>query len=653
MKKLFLFFFICTLSNAVIAQVSLSNYFSDHMVLQRNQPIVIWGKGAVGEKISVSFKSQNKTTTTDKNGDWRIALSPEKEGGPYELKVKGKNEIVLTDILMGDVWVCSGQSNMEWNMSSVENAEKEKNEANFPQIRQIQIQKEISREPLQDIQPTVWKVATPENISNFTAVGYYFARKLLAETNIPIGLINTSWGGTNIETWISATSLSTHPDYKAIVSITPGEYNDMLEKQKQKVLSSVSKFQNNNIPTKETEWKTPQFDDSKWSTLKVPQEWENQGLNHIDGIVWYRKEITLTKQQAENASLLSLGLIDDKDITYVNGQNVGSTMMYNVARTYTLNKNIFKEGKNIIAVRVEDNGGGGGFYGDPEEVYLQSGDEKISLAGDWKARVIPESIYFDVRSPNHFPSLLYNAMIHPFIQTRVKGFIWYQGETNSGAARQYETVFPLLIKDWREKWQQGNLPFYFVQLASYDAGGGNANGLTGSGWAELRDAQRKTLKVPNTGMALTTDIGDAKDIHPRNKKDVGIRLALNALKNDYGKNIVPMGPLYKSMNVTENKAVISFDHVGCGLMARNQDYDLKGFQIAGADQKFHWAKAKIVGDKVEVWNDDVARPVAVRYGWTDVTDDINLYNKEGLPASPFRTDDWKGLTDNNKYQIVF
>lgn len=654
MKKFYSFVllvFSITCTTISFAQVKMPNYFSDHMVLQRNQPIIIWGEALPAERVTVTFKNQDKNTIADKNGKWKVSLNAEPQGGPYQLKIKGKNEIIFSDILMGDVWVCSGQSNMEWPLLYTNGAEEEIKNANYPQIRQLLVPRSVSDKPLDDIKKTEWAVCRPNTAANFTAVGYYFARKVQAETGVPIGLVNTSWGGTNIETWISEASLKTHPDFEWLKSNQGVTFADLAKKKEERLFNIIKSFQKENTPQTQEVWVSQSYDDADLPVLKVPELWESQSLPGFDGILWYRKIINLTKEQAHNANELSLGMIDDQDETFVNGVKVGGINGYNERRIYKINKDVLKEGNNVISVKVTDGGGGGGIYGNEADVYLQTGAEKISLAGDWRAGIIKESARANVNNePGIYVSLLYNGMLHPLQQARIKGFLWYQGESNSGAAKQYESLFPLLIKDWRSKWNQGNLPFYFVQLASFNAG--NMNGLNGSGWAELRDAQRKTLQLPNTGMALATDIGDAKDIHPRNKKDVGIRLAMNALKNDYGKNVVPMGPLYKSVVFQDNKAIVSFDNVGCGLLVRNNDYALKGFQIAGADKKFYWANAKIAGDKIEVWNNEVAKPVAVRYGWTDVTDDINLYNKEGLPASPFRTDDWEGLTDKNKYKIA-
>jgi sialate O-acetylesterase len=363
--------------------------------------------------------------------------------------------------------------------------------------------------------------------------------------------------------------------------------------------------------------------------------------------VWLRKTIEVSAENAGKQAELHLAMIDDNDDAYVNGTKVGSTKAYNEKRVYVIPAGVLKAGKNVIAVRVEDTGGGGGIYGDAGDVKLVTGSSTQPLAGDWAFHMEAVSSSGNSVNPNASPSLLYNAMVHPLIPFAIKGALWYQGENNAGRAYQYRTAFPLMIQDWRKRWGS-DFPFYFVQLASFNAGGGNSQ--KGSNWAELREAQTLTLKLPNTGMAVTTDIGESNDIHPRNKQDVGLRLAAIALHNAYGKSTVSSGPVYQSMQIDGNKAVLRFTNMGGGLMARDKYGYLKGFEVAGADQKFQYAKAFVEGDKVVVYADSVTTPVAVRYAWADDAGDANLYNKEGFPAVPFRTDTWKGVTEAARYR---
>jgi sialate O-acetylesterase len=340
-------------------------------------------------------------------------------------------------------------------------------------------------------------------------------------------------------------------------------------------------------------------------------------------------------------------MIDDQDETWVNGQKVGHTESYNTKRVYEIPAALLKEGVNKISIRVHDTGGGGGIYGDAKDLVLNVGDHSYPLEGKWSFQVEAMNDATTSMNPNSYPTLLYNAMVNPLIPYAIKGVIWYQGESNAGRAYQYQKAFPLMITDWRTRWNQGDFPFYFVQLASFNPQGGNV--MKGSDWAELRDAQRMTLKLPKTGMAVTTDIGESNDIHPRNKQDVGKRLAAIALHEDYQKDIEFSGPVYKSMKVQGNKIILEFDHVGKGLEARDKYGYLKGFAIAGEDQKFKYAKAQIQGDQVVVYSDEISSPVAVRYSWENDPVDSNLFNKDGFPAGPFRTDNWKGITENTKY----
>jgi sialate O-acetylesterase len=315
---------------------------------------------------------------------------------------------------------------------------------------------------------------------------------------------------------------------------------------------------------------------------------------------------------------------------------------------YNIPPGVLKAGKNVIAVRVEDTGGGGGIYGDAEFVKLTVGSKVLSLAGLWKFQIEGLIGGNPTAGPNDYPTLLYNAMINPLIPYGIKGAIWYQGEANAGRAYQYRKAFPLMISDWRERWKEGNFPFYFVQLATFNSNNGTSK--NGSEWAELREAQAMTLSLPNTGMSITTDIGEAGDIHPKNKQDVGKRLAAIALHDTYGIEGEYEGPVFQSMKVENGKAVVSYTHAGSGLYVKDKYGYIKGFEIAGADQQFHYAKAIVQGDKVIVWQDGLTNPVSVRYNWADDASDGNLYNKDGFPAAPFRTDDWKAVTADVKYR---
>lgn len=651
MKKLFVLLISISISLAGYTQVRLPKLISDGMVVQRNKPIVVWGWASPGEKVSVQFHGKQGKATTDKSGHWRIQLAPEAAGGPYQMIIKGKNSITVDDILVGEVWVCSGQSNMEWPLLSARNADEEIKNAKYPQIRQFLVQKDVSSKPEVDVKGGDWKACSPETAGNFTAVGYFFARDVYEQINVPIGLINTSWGGTHSETWTSREAFASSPEFKDMIAGMPQLDFEQLAKQKE--AEQVSKFKAMNIVLPATgveRWKDAAFDASKWNEMELPSLWESRGLPDFDGVVWFRKTVKLSEAEVTGAATLELGPIDDSDETYVNGTRVGSTNgKYNEDRVYKLSPGVLKAGDNVIAVRVDDTGGGGGLYGEPNQLKLTTGSgAQQSLSGKWKFSVEKVSASAAV-GPNSYPTLLFNAMLNPLLPARIAGVLWYQGESNAGRAYQYRTAFPLMINDWRKHWNQGDFPFYFVQLASFNASHGTSE--KGSTWAELREAQTMTLSLPHTGMAVTTDIGEANDIHPRNKQDVGKRLAALALKNEYGKDVVSTGPSYKSMNVEGNTVRISFSDIGSGLIVKDKYGYLKGFEVAGSDHRFYYAKATIAGDEVIVACDQVQTPVAVRFAWADNPEDANLFNKEGFPAVPFRSDNWEGITRDGKFKF--
>ncbi|MEN2415669.1 sialate O-acetylesterase [Flavobacterium mesophilum] len=639
-----LFLLFALISNA---NVKMPLLFSDGMVLQRNKAIPVWGFADANEKVEIHFNKQIKKTQADKNGKWTVNLDAEKAGGPFELQIIGKNKITIKNVLVGEVWICSGQSNMEFQVFKTMNADKEMNNADYPMIRHFGVAQDLSGKPKDDLKAGKWEVSSKETVGNFTAVGFYFARKLYSELKIPIGIINTSWGGTNVETWTSREAFQNSAEFKNMIADVPVMNVDSISVLYAKRMKErVEKIQGTSVSTaNENTFKDFSFDDTSWGELNTPSLWENQPLGDLDGVVWMRKTITLSAEDIKNKAILSLAKIDDEDITYVNGVEVGKNTLYDVRRIYQVPDGILKEGKNVIAVRIVDNTGGGGIYGEAEDLKLTVGSKVIPLDGKWKFRVI---VVKTSLSPNSYPSLLYNAMVNPLVPYAIEGVLWYQGEANVWRANQYKKAFPLMITDWRNKFKQSDFPFYFVQLSTFDETGGNSK--KGSRWAELREAQSETLKLKNTGMAVTTDIGNAKDIHPTNKQDVGLRLAAIALNNVYGKKQVFSGPTYKSQEIKGNQIILTFDNIGSGLSTPNND-ELKGFEIAGADKVFHSAKAIVKDNKVIVSSDQVQNPVAVHYGWADDDTQINLYNKEKFPASPFRTDNWEMITANEFYKV--
>ena len=456
---------LCGLISA--AAIKPANIFTSHMVLQRNKPIHFWGTASPNEKVSVTLGSNTRNGRADKTGAWEIILPALPAGGPYTVTFKGSNLIVLDDILIGEVWLCSGQSNMEWPLSASNNAAKEIAAANYPQIRHFLVAKATSLQPEKEISPAEWQVCSPTTAGGFTAVGYFFARELFSKLNIPIGLLHSSWGGTHVETWISGSSFFADPEFASLKTKMPTSFDGLIAARKKKTEEIVQRVQGS-LPDAAAVlyFKQKDSNDNDWKMMTVPALWESQGLNELDGEVWFRKKFAMPADIVAKNVTISLGKIDDRDSTFVNGEFVGATNAYNEARVYTIPTGILKAGENVVAIKVADTGGGGGLYGSPEEFFIDYGVTKYPLAGDWKYRL--EKIYTGGSgvNPNAYPTLLYNAMIHPVIRFPIAGAIWYQGESNAGRAKQYETSFPLMITDWRKQWKD-SFPFYFVHLKKY------------------------------------------------------------------------------------------------------------------------------------------------------------------------------------------
>lgn len=627
--------------NSVFAEVKLPRIIRDSMVLQRDAKVKIWGWAANGEKITVSFAGKKYKTTTGADGKWMVVLAPIKAGGPYTMNIDGTNHIALKDILMGDVWFCSGQSNMVHQMK-LHNVRYEEDiaKANYPEIRHFWVPNITNMQaPQADLPDGYWKWANSNDVNDFSAVAYFFARALYEKYHVPIGLINSSWGGIPIEAMMSEDALKEFPNILSTV-----------EKNKDTAyINGLNRraFTGNRPPRQEDKgltasipWYNPSYIPKGWRTINIPGYWEDQGIKDLDGTVWYRREIEVPASMTTIPAKVFLGRIVDADVLYINGKQVGNTSYMYPQRRYALPVGILKPGKNLFVIRVTNNFGKGGFV--PDKPYqLIAGNDTIDLKGYWQYKVglvnIPQRGFGGgggIAVQNQ-PTALYNAMVAPLVNYNIKGFVWYQGESNTGRADEYAKLQPAMIADWRNKWHQPNAPFLYVQLPGFM----EMNYLPGeSQWAAFREAQLKSLSVPNTAMAVAIDLGEWNDIHPDRKKEVGERLALAAEKVAYGeKDVVYSGPLYQSSKTEGNKITITFSNVGSGLIT-NDDEDPAEFAIAGADKKFVWAKTKIEGDKVVVWNDAVGSPMYVRYAWADNPVNPNLYNKEGLPASPFRTD---------------
>lgn len=640
----FLVIFCLLISQSIRAEIKLPGYFTDNMMLQRDMPIKIWGWGNRYETVTVSIHDQKVNTRCKKDGTWEIILSPIPYGGPYSLTVQGKeNSIKIENILIGDIWLCSGQSNMEWTVEQSANSKQEVQNANYPEIRALKVPKSIKNSP-QDNFNAQWEICSPSTVGAFSGIAYYYARALYKEVQIPIGIINASWGGTDIETWISDEAFTALPSnvqkqYNMEVVNNLEEYIRQNKGQKQAFLDAME-----NDPGINNQWFIPGFNTVAWEEMKVPGEWGTTPLSLIDGHVWFKYDLNLTCTEAGRPATLSLGTIDDADITWVNGTKVGNASGWDTPRIYSIPPGILKEGSNNITVRVTDNGGSGGMWGQEADIYLEIDNTRHSLAGNWKYQMSVANADYHVLdiTPNMVHSSLYNTMIHPLTPFRIKGVIWYQGENNVGAGYDYRTLFQTQIKDWRTRWGY-ELPFYWVQLANLYP---EDTTPVESSWAELRESQAMTLELPHTGQATIYDIGDAYSIHPTNKQEVGRRLSLIALHKDYDRDsLVYSGPTFQNVSFKENTAVITMNTYGSQLTIHNKYGYLEGFSIAGEDRKFVWAKAFIdANGKIIVYNENIAEPVAVRYAWSN-NPAANLFNAQGLPAIPFRTDSWKGVTE--------
>lgn len=641
-SKYLLILLFVLIHNLLLSQVRLPRIISDGMVIQRDSKVKIWGWASPEEKILIIFNNKSYKTKADKNGQWKILLDKMKAGGPYEMIIKSKNEIKIKDILIGDVWLCSGQSNMELPMKRVSPIyENEIRESNNNFIRQFVVpQKYDFNEQKVDLEYGNWKSSNPDNVLDFSAVGYFFANELFKENGVPIGLINASLGGSPIESWMSEDALKKFPSsYEELQKFKDNNLIKEIElKDKARIDEWYGKLWQNDEGYKDPQnpWYIPSLNDSDWFSIQIPGYWKNTNLEGFNGCIWFRKEITIPKNMEGKPAKLILGRIVDADSTFVNGKFIGYTSYQYPPRWYSIPPNVLKEGKNIITVRLISNIGNGGFVPDKQYI-LFSNNDTVDLKGNWKYKIGTKME--PLEGPTFIrwkPTGLFNAMISPILNYNIKGVIWYQGESNAGKYEEYLDLFKSLVIDWRKKWNIGNFPFLYVQLPNF---GEKQNEPKDEYWAFFRETQLKSLSIPNTGMAITIDLGEWNDIHPLNKKDVGKRLALVAQKVAYNnKNIVHSGPIYKSMSIKRNKAIITFSNIGSGLVVKGNE--LKGFSIKGENSKFVWAKAKIENNKVIVWSDEVKKPIAVRYAWANNPEGANLYNKEGLPASPFRTDNY-------------
>jgi sialate O-acetylesterase len=641
MKSLLIISLFLIFGDNLSAQIKLPALIRDSMILQRDQKVNIWGYAGVNEKVKVIFNKKNYSTRADVNGLWKIQLPATKAGGPYTMEFIASNIIRLKEILFGDVWFCSGQSNMvhQLNIHDVTYA-RDIAEANHPDIRQFWVPTRTNLSGAQrDLPGGYWKPAVGADVRPFSAVAYFFAKKINEKYHVPVGIINASVGGTPIEAWMSEEGFNNFTEIKNVLlkNKDTAYINNLLNRPIQPAFRQYPATDAGIAGT--VKWYDNAYIPKGWRDFNIPGYWEDQGVKDLNGVVWFRKEIDIPQTMVGKSARIFLGRIIDADELFINGLSVGKTAYQYPQRRYSIPANTLKAGKNVFVIRVTNTNGKGGFVpGKP--YYIFNDTDTISLMGTWQYKVgavfEPNK---DVMASSPFsaqnqPASLYNAMVAGATNYNVRGFCWYQGESNASRAGEYEKLLPALINDWRSKWNNEALPFLYVQLPGFM----DYSYLpTNSQWAILREAQLKTLRVPNTAMTVAIDLGEWNDIHPDNKKDVGERLALNAFKTSYSENIVSTGPIYQASKIEGNKIFVSFSETGSGLTT-SDDEEPADFAIAGADKKFVWAKTKIEGNKVIVWSDEIKNPLYVRYAWADNPVNPNLVNKEGLPASPFRTD---------------
>lgn len=662
MKKI-LVFAVMLICSAIFAEIRMSTLFSDGMMIQSGEEVLIWGFCAPNCELALEFNGERKKTMSEENGKWQLKIGPFSAGIKGSMTIlSGEDKKKISDIITGEICFASGQSNMDWPVAKSLKAEEEIKNAVYPEIRFFKLQNTVSREPIDELTVGIWEKVEPKTVPKFSAVAYFFAREMHKSKNVPIGIIQSAWGGTPIESWMSNETLSAKEIYSPILERAKNIPADIDELKKMQQASTSGErreefIKDSGIAPEAANFANAAFDDQGWKKINLPQYWEKPPLNiKVDGAFWFRKKININLKSKIKSAKISLGAIDDFDITYFNGEKIGETDAstenhWTVPRNYEVPVKLITNEENTIAVRVFDHYGSGGFAGGSEDMkiiisYDDGSVVEIPLNGLWRyyiERQVDEPK--KITHPCHRASSLYNAMVHPVAPYSLRGYLWYQGESNVSRAYQYRELLPDMINSWRKLWGETEKPFLIVQLANFM----NRNEkYEASAWAELREAQLLSFKnTPNTGLAVIIDIGEEKDIHPKNKQEVGKRLALWARKLVYNDDIICSGPIFKDAQFKDGKAIVSFNYVGDGLKSSDGSEQLSGFVIAGKDKVFYNAEAKIVGNNVIVQSSNVPEPVSVRYAWAN-NPPASLYNSAGLPASPFRSDEWLESTANNK-----
>ncbi len=618
--------------------------FGDHAVLQRDQPARVWGTGAANASLTVTIANQSVTATAGADGKWKATLPALKAGGPYSLTVSdGQATTMLNDILIGDVYLCGGQSNMEFPARLSTGAWGEIDASANPNLRFVNIDKDSSAAPRSDLKTApVWQVAGPKTTGDASAVCYYMSKALQQEHKVPVGFIASDWGGTTIESWISPPSLRTVPAFTAGVDDV-AQYAANPQKAKAAHAKAQEAWWDAHDKSAQAQraWISPAFNDSGWSRLKATSGWKDSGhadLANFEGVVWLRTRVTLTADQAAKANELTLGPVDTFDTTWINGQWAGSGGINWVWRDYQVPAGVFKAGENVIVLRMlGGTGGSGGLTGKPDMRFVKTSDgQAIPLSADWTYKTGMAATGLSIpAAPWDVPTslnTLYNGMIAPLAPYTVKAAAWYQGESNTGRASEYRTLLPLLMADWRKSFSAPDLPMLIVQLSSF---GAPLTAPAASEWAELREAQRLTVDAdPHSALIVSHDFGDRSDIHPTQKTIIGNRLARAVDHLAFGQAITPTGPEATSVTRSGADLVINFRYAESGLKTYSSDTAI-GFEACDAKNMCRYVTATAKGDHVVLTNANTPETVKVRYAWSDAPF-TNLYSGDDLPALPFQ-----------------
>ncbi len=638
------------------AALRLPHIFSDHMILQREKPIAVWGWADPGAALSVEFAGLRLQTRARVDGRWRLTFPAQAAGGPQQMHIVcGEETQTFGDILIGEVWLAGGQSNMEWPLYRAEQGAEAIQDADYPGLRLFHVPRNLAATPQNDLESGRWNPCTPSTVRYFSAVAYYFARELHLEEGVPVGIIQATWGGSTIESWLSKEAALKHPALREIVTPlveNPPDF-EVLHKENRRNAAIRDSLMRGTDQRLTLNVHKPDYDDTAWPSTALPAHFDKIAGSGHQGYIWFRRTFVLNEEQAGQTAGLHIGRIQGSDVTFLNGSKIGERQHFVGPRDYVIPANLLRPGENVLSIRVLHTGkSGGGINDGPIQIGWASDAAKekppLSLDGLWRYHSDIEPPFPSIVRLQNYPGGMYNAMIAPWRGVGLRGFLWYQGESNTHRAYAYREMFPLLIRDWRRHWRQGNLPFLFVQLPYYRQ---RRAVPVESNWAELREAQLYTLRKPATGMAVAIDLGDPRDIHPRSKFSLAQRLLRVAKKTAYGEDLVDTGPLFQRMRRYGNRIILSFTHTGEGVELHLDGDSMTGFAVAGEDQQFHWAKAEVISaNEIAVYSEAVPQPVAVRYAWADHPV-ISLFNSEGLPASPFRTDTWTWITRNGKYRF--